>query len=67
METAVVDSWKNGQLENSEKLLTAAISVSQSSNHHLFASRALLRTRMQKWDAAIVDAEKVLVILPSYT
>ena len=51
-------------LENAEAVLTAAIS---NPNHHLLASRALVRARLRHWDAALDDAEEVLVTLFSLT
>ena len=44
-------------------LLTATITVSSHPSHHVLASRALIRARLQDWDAALVDAKKVLVVL----
>ena len=51
--------WKHDQLENAEASLTASISQSQNPSHHVLASRALVRTRLQRWDAALLDAETV--------
>ncbi|KAF8430510.1 hypothetical protein L210DRAFT_3764535 [Boletus edulis BED1] len=65
IDDAVLDSWKHEQLENAETLLTAAISESQNPAHPVFASRALVRTRLGKWDSALVDAERALDIQPS--
>ncbi|KAF8435972.1 hypothetical protein L210DRAFT_3549697, partial [Boletus edulis BED1] len=65
IDDAVLDSWKHDQLENAENLLTVAISESQNPAHTAFASRALVRTRLRKWDAALVDAERALDIQPS--
>ena len=39
--------------------MTASINQSQNPSHHLLASRALVRTRLQTWDAALLDAERV--------
>ena len=44
-------------------LLTATITASSHPSHHVLASRALIRARLQDWGAALVDAEKVLVVL----
>ena len=52
--------WKRDQLEDVEASLTASINQSQNPNHHLLASRALVRTRLQRWNAALLDAEMVL-------
>ena len=51
--------WKRDHLENAEASLTASINQSQNPSHHLLASRALVRTRLQRWDAALLDAEMV--------
>ena len=58
IEKAVLDAWKNSQLANAEALLTAAIPTSKDTAHVL-AGRALVRARLQQWDAAFVDAEEV--------
>ena len=47
--------------------MTAAIPESRNSIHHVLASRALVRARLRQWDAALVDAEEVLVPLFSHT
>ena len=44
-------------------LLTASITASSHPSHHVLASRALIRARLRDWDAAFVDAKKVLVVL----
>lgn len=62
IDDAALDAWKSDQLENAEALLTAAIPASQDPNHHILASRALVRTRLQHWDAAFSDAERVFTI-----
>ena len=41
-----LDTWKNGELENTETLLTNAIHWSQYPNHHLFAAQALVHARL---------------------
>ena len=64
---AALHSWKHDQLENANVLLTAAISESRNSNYHALGSRALVRARLRLWDAALVDAERVLVALFSHT
>ncbi|KAF8430779.1 hypothetical protein L210DRAFT_3730379, partial [Boletus edulis BED1] len=58
-------AWKHDQLENADALLTTAISTSQRSIHHLLASRALVRTRLQLWDAALIDAAMAINIQPT--
>ena len=67
IDDAALDSWKHDQLENADALLTAAIPESSNPNHHILASRALVRARLRLWDAALVDAEQVLVSLFSLT
>ncbi|KAF8554678.1 WD40 repeat-like protein [Imleria badia] len=59
------DSWKQDQFANTDALLTATITKSREPSHHILASRALVRARLQKWDAALVDAEMAIKIQPS--
>ena len=66
IDAAALDSWRQDQLANADALLTAAIPDSQSPSHHVLASRALVRARLQQWDASLVDAETVLVALFSH-
>ena len=47
-------------------LLTTAITESHNPNHHVLASRALVRARLRQWEAALADAEQVLVALFSH-
>ena len=47
--------------------MTAAIPDPRNPNHHVLASRALVRARLRHWDAALVDAEKVPPALFSHT
>lgn len=61
-----IDAWNNNQLENAEVLLTRAIVDSRHPTQYVFASRALMRARLGKWDAAIDDAEKVFTTLYSH-
>ena len=56
---AALYAWKNDQLTKAEALLTAAIPMSEDMTHDVLASRALVRARLQQWDAALVDAEEV--------
>ena len=58
-----LNSWKHDRLENADALLTAAIAESRNPDHHVLASRALVRARLRQWDAALIDAEEVLVVL----
>ena len=64
---AALDLWKDDKLEHADALLTAAITTPRNPTHHALANRALIRTRLRNWDAALVDAQKVLVALRSYT
>ena len=59
--------WTHDHLENAEASLTASINQSQNPSHHLLASRALVQTRLQKWDAALLDAEMVIFTLLTRT
>ena len=43
--------------------MTASINQSQNPSHHVLASRALVRTRLQRWDVALLDAEMVFFTL----
>ena len=56
---AALELWKQDRLEEAGALLTEAITASQNPNHHLLASRALVRARSGQWDTTIVDAEMV--------
>ena len=67
IDDAALHSWKHDQLDNADALFTAAILEYQNPNHHLLASRALVRARSRQWDAALVDAEEVLITLFSHT
>ena len=46
--------------------MTAAIPEARNPNQHVLACRALVRARLRQWDAALVDAEEVLVPLFSH-
>ena len=50
-------------LEDAEASLVASINQSQNPSHHVLASRALVRTRLQGWDAALLDAGMVFFTL----
>jgi hypothetical protein len=67
IDDAALDLWKHDQLKNADALLTAAIPGSRNANHDVLGSRALVRARLQDWDAALVDAEEVLAALFSHT
>ena len=43
--------------------MTAAIDKSPNPNHHILATRALVRAHLGKWDAALVDAGNVVFFL----
>ena len=63
-----LNSWKLDQLVNTDALLTTEITMaSQNPSHHALTSRALVRARLQQWDAAIADATEVLSSLLSHT
>jgi hypothetical protein len=66
IDDATLDSWQLDQLDNADALLTAAITESRNTHHHALASRALVRAHLRQWDAALVDAEQVLVALFSH-
>ncbi|KAF8556431.1 TPR-like protein [Imleria badia] len=66
IDDATLDSWKQVQLASTDALLTAAIHDPQNPPHPILASRALVRARLQQWDAALVDAETVFVALLSH-
>ena len=67
IDDAALKSWKHNQLESANALLTTTIAKSRNPTHHVLASRALVRARLRLWDAALVDADQVLVALFSYT
>ena len=69
VDDAVLDAWKNDQLEDAEALLTTAIHQHQNPNYHFLAARSLVRVRLQHWDEALVDAQTVVLTLlsPSLT
>ena len=62
-----LDSWKQDQLTDADALLTAAIYEPRNPSPHVLASRALVRVRLKQWDAALVDAETVLVTFFLYS
>ncbi|KAF8552355.1 hypothetical protein OG21DRAFT_1511593 [Imleria badia] len=65
IDDTALDPWKLNQLANAEASLSAAIHDSRSLSHHELASRALVRVRLQQWDAAIADATESIKIEPS--
>ncbi|KAF8548919.1 WD40 repeat-like protein, partial [Imleria badia] len=60
-----LDAWKQDHLANADALLTSAIHESRDLNPPVLASRALVRARLQHWDAALEDAEKATQLQPS--
>ncbi|KAN0078113.1 hypothetical protein V8E55_010170 [Tylopilus felleus] len=58
----VFSSWKHDQLATAEALLT---SESSNPSHHLLINRALVRARLEEWDAALIDAETAINMQPS--
>ena len=66
VDDAVLDSWKHGELADADALLSAALSTSQSPDHHALANRALVRARLRQWGEAISDANEVSSSLPSH-
>ena len=48
------------------RVIDRSIPESRSPTHHTLASRALVRARLRQWDAALVDADEVLVSLSSH-
>ena len=52
-------SWKHDKLTDMDVMLTDAAPASKELSHHVLASRALVRTRLRQWNAAIDDAKKV--------
>ncbi|KAF8127988.1 hypothetical protein EV363DRAFT_1171410, partial [Boletus edulis] len=65
IDDAALDSWKHDELEDADALLTVEVTRSPHTVHHLLASRALARTRMQMWDEALLDATMVVLALLS--
>ena len=61
----MLDTWKNGQLEDAESLLTTTVHQHRHPSYHFLAARALVRARLQHWDKALVDAQMVLLTLLS--
>ncbi|KAF8548773.1 hypothetical protein OG21DRAFT_1489089 [Imleria badia] len=62
IDDAALFAWRQGHLANADALLTAAVRDSQNASHDVLASRALVRARLQQWDAALVDADMPSVI-----
>ncbi|KAF8546305.1 hypothetical protein OG21DRAFT_1176634 [Imleria badia] len=61
---AVLDSWRQGRLVETDALLTEDID-SENPSLRTLPHRALIRARLQQWDAANDDAEKSINIRPS--
>ena len=67
IDDAVLNAWKNNQLEDAEALLTTAIHQHEHPDYHFLTARALVRARLQQWDEALVDAQMVLLALLSHS
>ena len=67
IDDAVLDAWKNDQLEDGEALLTTAIHQHPHPSYHFLAARALVRARLKHWDEALVDVQMVLLALLSHS
>ncbi|KAF8555785.1 hypothetical protein OG21DRAFT_1460469 [Imleria badia] len=65
IDATALDLWEDDRLEDAEALMTAAITESQNPGHNVLVSRALVRARLQRWDTALVDAEKATEVQPS--
>ena len=61
IDSATLNAWYLGRLMNAEALLSAAIPTSKNKACRVLGSRALVRARLGRWDAALVDAEEVRV------
>ncbi|KAF8124581.1 hypothetical protein EV363DRAFT_707046 [Boletus edulis] len=61
---AAFKSWIDCHLVDAEATLSKEITSSNPS-HNVFANRALVQTRLRKWDTAIADAKESLAIQPS--
>ena len=58
---AVYNSWTQGDLTRVEELLTEELEHTlYRSRPRVLANRALVRTRLKRWDMAVDDAKKVL-------
>ena len=53
---AVFKPWIEGNLKSAEAILSREIG---DRSHHALANRALVRTHLKQWDAAVGDAKKV--------
>lgn len=67
IDSTALTAWKDGQLTNAEVILSAARPMAENPGHHVLASRALVRARLGKCNAALVDAKEVRVTLLSHT
>lgn len=55
----VLESWKRGDLTQTESMLSEEIAQCFNPSHHALAARALVRSHLREWQAAIEDAELV--------
>ncbi|KAG8220715.1 hypothetical protein J3R82DRAFT_3045 [Butyriboletus roseoflavus] len=62
---AVREAWKKDKLDDAEEILSRHLIHHTGASHSLFANRALIRARLQHWDAALRDAETSIDIQPS--
>lgn len=59
-------SWKKGELEKAEEILSSDIEHSSSHLHYHRANRSFVRSRLQHWDRALDDANEVnRIIIPT--
>ncbi|KAF8545917.1 hypothetical protein OG21DRAFT_1310657 [Imleria badia] len=59
IDDAAREAWKEDRLDDAEEILSRQLNCHMSSDHSVFANRALIRARLHHWDAALRDAEMV--------
>ena len=64
MSKAVHETWRHGNLEKAEEMLSKEIANPDFPElvTYLLANRTLVRARLRKWDEALEDAQTKLVI-----
>ena len=62
IDNATREVWKEDKLDDAEEMLSRQIIRRTGSDHTTFANRALIRTRLHRWDAALRDAEIVSAV-----
>lgn len=62
IDNATREAWKEDKLDDAEEMLSRQIIRRTGSDHTAFANRALIRTRLHRWDAALRDAEIVSAV-----